>query len=200
MARYLVQRDRPVRLAATAVIAAVFCACTAQRPANLPGAGQDLAAWSRIGEADWRFADDGVSAGPGETMAYLVSTQTYGDFRLSVEFLIDDETNSGVFVRCTDPGRINPETCYEINIWDNHPNQRWRTGSIVTLMEPLVDIQTVGQWTRCEVEAIGDSVIATFNGITTARLESTRSRDGYIALQYGGGQKLRFRNLRIEPR
>ncbi len=188
------------KLAVTLVVHAVLCACAATN--SVPSYLDDdaIAAWSRVGEADWQFTVDGVAAGPEDTTAYLVSNRTYDNFRLSLEFWVEDETNSGVFVRCSDPVKIDPDTCYEINIWDNHPNQRWRTGSIVTLAEPLEQVSSVGRWNRVEIEAIGDSIVAVFNGVTTARLRSDRSLAGHIALQYAGAQRLNFRNLRIELR
>ena len=34
---------------------------------------------------------------------FMVSKNDYGDFDLRVEFWIEAKTNSGVFIRCTDP-------------------------------------------------------------------------------------------------
>lgn len=200
MSILFVQRNLRKDRATVAIACVLLSACSAGGSVSPVVEVDNIASWSRVGEADWEFADDGVSAGPEDTVAYLVSTRRYDDFRLSVEFWIEDDTNSGVFVRCSDPAQIDPDTCYEVNIWDKHPNQRWRTGSIVTLAEPLAQVDSVGRWNRLQIEAIGDSIVAEFNGVTTAMLRSDRSLDGYIALQYGGGRKLRFRNLTIELR
>ena len=97
--------------------------------------------WTLFGDAVWQFGPSGATARGGSSVAYLVSPQQYDDFRLQVDFWVEDETNSGVFIRCEPPKDItdlNPARCLEINIWDNHPNQAFRTGSIVTLVEPAV--------------------------------------------------------------
>jgi hypothetical protein len=158
----------------------------------------DLDDWSRIGGDAWRIDGNSAESGPYEDSAYLVSTEQYSNLRLTVEFWIEDDTNSGVFIRCADPETIDPVKCYEINIWDNHPNQDFRTGSIVTLVKPLAQVDTVGKLNLLAIEAVGDLIVATIDGVETARLRNGRSSSGYIALQHGGGGMLRFRNLGIE--
>jgi hypothetical protein len=159
----------------------------------------DFSSWSRIGTANWHIAGNSAATGPEDGAGYLVSPQQYGDVKISVEVWIEDSTNSGVFVRCIDPEAINPDNCYEINIWDNHPNQDFRTGSIVKLVTPEAHVNTVGRWSTIKIEAVGESVTATVNGVLTARSANGRSSSGYIALQYAGSGELRFRNLVIEP-
>lgn len=158
----------------------------------------DLTALNSVGEVEWRFAGSVVESGPGEERSYLVTTGVYTDFKLSVEFWVAAETNSGVFVRCTDPAEITALSCFEVNIWDEHPNQDFRTGSIVRLAKPTAHVETVGRWNTVEVEVVGDLIVAVFNGVETARLKSVeRSSEGHVALQFGGGELVKFRNLRI---
>lgn len=160
----------------------------------------DLTALNVVGEVEWRFDDAIAEAGSGEERSYLVTTGAYADFKLSVEFWVAAETNSGVFVRCTDPAEITALSCFEVNIWDEHPNQDSRTGSIVRLAKPTAHVDTVGQWNTVEIEVVGDLIVAAFNGVETARLRSgDRSAKGHVALQFGGGERVKFRNLRISP-
>ena len=161
---------------------------------------QDLSAWRQIGAPVWRIANDGAAAGPAEELAYLVSRQPYADFRLRVEFRIDDDTNSGVFLRCTEPlvvADINPDDCYEVNIFDHHPNQDFRTGSIVTLATPKVHANTLGRWNQYDIVASGPLLEVTLNGEKLLSIVNERAASGYLALQYAGKAKLQFRNLRI---
>jgi hypothetical protein len=71
----------------------------------------DLASMNTVGEAEWRFNDPVAEAGPDENRTYLISRETYGDFRLFVEFWVGAETNSGLFVRCSNPVEVDPLSC-----------------------------------------------------------------------------------------
>jgi hypothetical protein len=161
---------------------------------------EDLSSWRQTGAPVWHFADGVAEAGPAEQHGFLVSRNAYDDFRLSVEFWIEDNTNSGVFIRCTEPvelADLNPDNCYEINIWDNHPNQDFRTGSIVTLTPPLARVDTLGRWNRFDIAATGNRIEVTLNGVKVASLVNDRSASGYLALQYAGSAGLMFRNLQL---
>ncbi len=141
-----------------------------------------------------------IEAGPVEATGFLVSPQVYGDFRLSLEYWVEDHTNSGIYIRCSSSKEINPDTCYEVNIWDSHPNQPSRTGSIVKFVEPAVKIDGLERWVRVEVIAAGDRIEARFDDKVTAVLNSDRSLGGNIALQYAGKNVLKFRNVAIDVR
>ena len=162
----------------------------------------DLTTWQQVGESVWQFDENGVSAGPSEKAGYLVSTAQYDDFRLSVEFRIEDDTNSGIFVLCEDASQIegiNADKCFEANIWDNHPNQDFRTGSIVKRVVPIARVDSIGRWNQFEIVVSESSMSVVLNGVLTARLADDRLRRGAIAIQYAGKGILKFRNLKIEP-
>lgn len=160
----------------------------------------DLSSWRQVGAPVWRFVDGGVAAGPGEQTGFLVSQTAYGNFRLSIEFWIEDDTNSGIFIRCGEPvelADLNPDNCYEVNIWDNHPNQDFRTGSIVKLAPPDARVDTLDQWNRLEIAASGDLIEVTLNDVKLVSLVNDRSASGYLALQYAGKAGLQFRNVKL---
>lgn len=183
------------------IVVTVLCAC-AQTPEYSARSVEDLSSWRQLGAPVWRFVESGVEAGPAEQAGYLVSTLPYDNFRLSVEFWIEDDTNSGVFIRCTEPSAaadINPNNCYEVNIWDNHPNQEFRTGSIVTLATPEIRVDTLGRWNRYEIVASGDLIDVTLNGEKVVSLKNDRAASGYLALQYTGKALLKFRNVEMTP-
>jgi len=58
--------------------------------------------WNRIGDANWRVEDGAIVADKGKG-GYLVSKNSYKDFQIRAEFWADHTTNSGVFIRITDP-------------------------------------------------------------------------------------------------
>lgn len=154
--------------------------------------------WDRVGPVAWSIADgeyaaSGLTPEPG----YLVSRDTYGDFSLRLELWVEAGTNSGVFVRCQSARDISPSSCYEANIWDDHPDQRARTGSLVTVTPPLAQVETVGRWSTMEIEARGEHLTVRVNGQTTARIRGDRPREGHIALQYGGTGAAHFRAIQL---
>ena len=162
----------------------------------------ELSTLNVVGAPIWKYEDGEVLAGPSRQTSFLVSPVTYGDFHLSVEFRVDDDTNSGVFIRCAPIAAVddaNPNACYEINIWDNHPNPDFRTGSIVTLQTALADVTTLRRWNRYDIVARGARIDVTLNGVTVASLDDSRSLAGRVALQYAGNGRMRFRNLEIVP-
>lgn len=160
--------------------------------------GHSLAGWSVAGDAHWSVADSAIVAEGGGD-GFLLSKDVYGDFYLSLEFWVDETTNSGIFIRCQDRQRIHPDTCYELNIWDQHPRQEARTGAIVfKFMPPLVQVDTVAHWNRYEVRASGPKIIVTVNGEITAVLDDADSAPGFIALQHWQTGTVKFRNISLQ--
>ena len=179
---------RQMRFAAGGLLCLPLFACVA----NLP-----LQEWQQTGDADWRFTGQGVEAGPAEATGYLVSRDQYRDFSLIVEFWIEDATNSGVFLRCSDTTIITPENCYEINIWDDHPQQDFRSGSVVKRRSPLARVDTLDKWNTVRIDLSGSRIKVTMNDIVTAHFEDESLTEGYVALQYAGKGVLKFRNLQL---
>jgi hypothetical protein len=159
--------------------------------------GDDLAGWEVVGEADWQVSGGEIVA-EGEGEGYLLTVDEYRDFHLTLEFWIDAGTNSGVFIRCQDRNNIHPETCFELNIWDRHPNPEARTGAIVLkVMPPLAQVETVGKWNMYDISARGKNLVVKVNGTITAIMTRADTRGGFIALQHAEKGTVRFRNIRI---
>ncbi|MDO9025832.1 family 16 glycoside hydrolase, partial [Zwartia sp.] len=58
-----------------------------------------------LGDANWRAEGGAVVADKGKS-GYLVSKKIYKDFLISAEFWAETDTNSGIFIRASDPKKI----------------------------------------------------------------------------------------------
>src|ERR1700759_5560138 len=82
--------------------------------------GKSMDGWDRVGDANWSVADGSGMADKltgKDQYSYLVSKKSYKDFQIKAEFWVDDEANSGIFLRCSDPKKIDSVNCYEVNIF-----------------------------------------------------------------------------------
>jgi hypothetical protein len=161
--------------------------------------GSDLSGWKVVGDANWRVEDRAVRADRSTAASFLVSEESFSNFDLELEFWVDAAANSGVFLRCQDPGTITDTSCYEANIFDTRPDQTYRTGSIVNIAEPAEFVYTGGQWNRLQIAAAGTRLQVTLNGRAVVDTEDSRLSSGPIALQYAAGTVM-FRNVRIRER
>jgi len=158
--------------------------------------GTDLSNWTIVGDGNWRVEDGAITADQGSAASFAVSDMSFGDFELELEFWVNPEANSGVFIRCANPEAIDEASCYEVNIFDTRPDQTYRTGAIVNLAEPAQFVYTGGQWNRFEISAAGNALKVTLNGREMVDVEDSKLGAGPIALQHGSGT-VRFRNIRV---
>ena len=158
--------------------------------------GSNLDSFNQTGDANWHIVEDYVEANSGG--GHLVTKESYGDFRLTAEFWVDPDANSGIFIRCSDPADIGSDTCYEVNIFDKRPEQNYRTGAIVDVAEPMVKIDAGGQWNTYEIVAQGNHLMVTLNGQKTVDVMDSKHASGPLTLQYGAGI-VRFKNVQITP-
>jgi hypothetical protein len=150
--------------------------------------GKNLDHWNKIGDANWRIEDGAVVADKGN--GFLVSNNTYNDFQLRAEFWIDDDANSGIFIRCTDPNNVGTKTAYEVNIWDQRPDPTYGTGAIVDVAKVSPMPKAAGRWNVYEIIAKGSTFTVTLNGQKTVDgAQDSKFASGRIALQHGLGLK-----------
>ncbi len=156
--------------------------------------GSNLDRWNLVGDATWELVNDYVE-GSGDS-GYLVTDVDYDNFEVQLEFFVNVEANSGVFIRCQDPGQIAADNCYEVNIFDTRADQTYRTGGIVNFAAPATIINTGGRWNAYEIVADGSRLQVTLNGSQTVDIEDETYTSGPFALQYGSGTVM-FRNVRV---
>jgi hypothetical protein len=165
--------------------------------------GTNLENWNHIGDANWRLEDGVVVADKGS--GYLVSKQTYTDFQLRVEFWVDEDANSGIFLRCTNPDKVGTDSAYEVNIYDKRPDPSYGTGAIVNVakVEPMP--KAGGKWNVYEITAKGPQFTVILNGQKTVDgARDSKFASGRIALQCGASvvkEKgiVKFRKVEIKP-
>ena len=158
--------------------------------------GTDLTNWAVLGDGNWRVEDGAITADQSSAASYLVTDRSFEDFELELEFWVNSEANSGVFIRCADPDSVDEVSCYEVNIFDTRPDQTYRTGSIMNIAAPAEFVYTGGQWNRFRITAAGDRLRVVLNGRDMVDVEDSSLTAGPIALQHGSGT-VRFRNVRL---
>lgn len=175
------------------ILCLISCSCKPSHELFSPTATNS---WTQTGDAIWHYKHGEWIGDVREGAGYLLTEKSYTDFTLELEFYPDSTINSGVFVCCRNQ-QINPTNCYEVNIYDLHPIQTYRTGSIVTRVLPLRNKKTIGKWNRYRISKEGKRLRVWLNGTLTADLKEGNLGDGQIAIQASGTGMIRFRNIRI---
>ncbi len=165
--------------------------------------GKNLDNFTQVGDANWRIEDGSVVADKGN--GFLVTKNSYGDFQLRVEFWADEDANSGVYIRCSDPQKITATNSYEVNIYDKRPEPAYGTGAIVDLakVEPMP--KAAGKWNVYEITAKGPTFTVVLNGQKTVDgVEDRKFANGPFALQYAPGVVkdkgvIKFRKVELKP-
>lgn len=193
------QRRSVIRLAVLAAAAAsggsaAFARSSARWRTLLDG--RSLKGWSPLGGANWTLTDGAAQADNG-TMGFLVSDDDFGDVDIRAEFWVSEDANSGIFIRCTNPGEITPTNAYEVNIFDTRPDPTYGTGAIVGVAKVTNMPKTGGRWNVTEIEARGDRFTVTVNGQRTVDgVRDAAHARGRITLQYGAGV-VKFRKVQV---
>jgi hypothetical protein len=160
--------------------------------------------FNHIGDANWRAEDGAIVADKGKG-GYLVSKNSYKDFQVRAEFWADHTTNSGVFLRCTDPNKITATNAYEVNIYDQRPEPSYGTGAIVNVAKVSPMPKAGGKWNTYEITAKGPQLTVVLNGVQTVNVQDSQFAQGRLGLQYGLGPKdapggaIKWRKVQIKP-
>ena len=92
------------------------CASHPQGPGwvTLIDGDKGLENWNIVGDANWRTEGGAIVADKGKS-GFLVSKSSYKDFVIYAEFWAETDTNSGIFIRATDPAKISADNAYEVD-------------------------------------------------------------------------------------
>jgi hypothetical protein len=165
--------------------------------------GRDLAGWTTQGggESKWA-ARDGVLANTASG-ANLMTTRTFDDFKLSLEFRVPEKGNSGVYLR----GR------HEVQVEDSGTNPELASVNVGGVYGFLVPNENAskrpGEWQRFDITLVGRRVTVVLNGktviadqvipgITGGAIDSDEGAPGPILLQ-GDHTAVEFRNVVLTP-
>ena len=191
-----------------ALLAAAFgiFGCTTQQSGQgdagwitLVDGTKGLEKFNEVGISNWTAVDGAIQADKGgKAPAYLVSKDSYRDFMVRAEFWASDDANSGIFLRCADPGKIDAVTCYEVNIFDQRPDPSYGTGAIVNVAKVVPMPKAGGKWNTFDITAKGSHLVVVFNGQKTVDVDDSKLASGPIALQWGSGV-IKFRKVQIKP-
>jgi hypothetical protein len=155
--------------------------------------GRNLDNWNQVGDANWQLVDGIVQADKGS--GFLVSKTSYTDFQIRVEFWVDPDANSGVFLRISEPQKITSSNSYEVNIVDKRPDM-YGTGAIVNVAKVSPVPQAGGKWNTYEITAQGSHLTVTFNGTRTVDVQDSKHASGPVGLQHAAGV-VKFRKVQI---
>ena len=126
-----------------ALFAAFGCATPSSRSdarwVTLIDGSSGLDNWIRVGDANWRAVDGAIQADmkTDKANSFLVTKDSYTDFRILAEFWVSDDANSGIYMRCADIKNLTDRLCYEANIFDQRPDPTYGTGAITHLAQYL---------------------------------------------------------------
>ena len=138
-------------LLCTAAVAAMLSGCATSGGSggwtSLVDGTKGMDNFNRVGDANWVAADGVIQASSGgKDPGYLVTKNSYKDFMIRAEFWSSDDANSGIFMRCQEPGKITDENCYEANIFDQRPDPTYGTGAIVKVAKVSPMPKAGGKW------------------------------------------------------
>jgi 3-keto-disaccharide hydrolase len=170
----------------------------------IDGTARSLDNFNRVGDANWRVEDGAIVADKGKG-GLLVSKNSYKDFQIRAEFWADHTTNSGIYIRATDPNKIGSTTAYEVNIFDQRPDPSYGTGAIVNYAKVAPMPKAGGQWNILVITAEGPRLYVDLNGQRTANITETSFPSGPFALQFANrandapGGAIKWRKVQIKP-
>jgi hypothetical protein len=145
-----------------------------------------LSNWNPIGDANWRAQDGAIVADKGKG-GYLVSKNSYKDFQIRAEFWADTTTNSGIFIRCTNPQKVGADSSYEVKVYDQRPDPSYGTGAIVNFAKVDPMPKAGGKWNTYEITAKGSQLTVVLNGVQTVNIQEGKFAQGPFTLQFGNG-------------
>jgi len=175
--------------------------------------GQTLEGWTQRGGKARYVVDDGSIVGttvPNTPNSFLCTDRVYGDFELELEFMVDDELNSGVQIRSA--ARKNGRVFgYQVEIdpsaraWSAGIYDEARRGWLNPLAKDSAAREAFkhNDWNHYRIVCVGDWLRTWINGVPAADLRDPMTSEGFIALQvHGVGKRkdplqVRWRNIRI---
>lgn len=166
--------------------------------------GTSTFGWKAVSKANWTVKDGVISVSEGQR-GLLRTTSQFDDFELKVQFKINQDTNSGVFIRTSPKPRDPNGDCFEINLASPDVSP-FPTGTLVK-REAGPDISRgdaawFEHWHELHITADGASIKIKVDGEETMDYVDPKGEKaigkGYIGLQLNSGLA-QFRSIRLRP-
>lgn len=191
--------------------------------------GRNLDGWmQKGGKARYEFKNGELigTTQPNTPNSFLCTARDYTNFILELEFKVDEGLNSGVQIRShaydkptevewkgktikVPAGRVHG---YQVEIdttpraWSGGLYEEGRRGWLVNLTNNPAAQRAFKHhdWNQYRIEAVGDSLKTSINGVPAADLKDAQDASGFIGLQVHGvgrrtnNMEVRFRKVRIK--
>ena len=169
--------------------------------------GKDLTGWTIHGTEKW-YVENGelvCESGPDKQYGYLSTEKYYYNFELSVQFKLEANGNSGVFIRSGIEGTKINGWQVEVAPPDQHTGGIYESYGRGWLMQPKPEDEKMlkaDDWNTMLIRVNNDELTSWLNGKEMVYLKDGKigAGKGFIALQIhdGGGIKVRWKNLMIK--
>lgn len=168
---------------------------------------------------NWTFQDGELTLKPMVSGSDLWTKEKHENFVLDMEYKLEENANSGVFLRCRDHQWL---PWLEVQILDSYGQKpdRHSAGGIFDIQAPAVNaVKPAGQWNRMTITADGARIAVILNARTVVEMmlddwttahqnpDGTENkfnvaykdlpRSGVIGLQ-DHGRRVWFRNIKIK--
>lgn len=181
--------------------------------------GRDLTGWQGLDgpTSNWKVVDGQLHCTGKDGCSWLITTEDFSDFEVSLEFKLPPAGNSGLAIRTPVDARHPTAQGLEIQILDDAADEYGDiepahfTGSIYNLAaaQPRVT-RPAGQWQTLVVRCVGRSCRVTLNGtvVVDANLADYPDKEkSYPGLLRKSGRlglqnhqtEATFRNLKVRP-
>ena len=169
--------------------------------------GRDLTGWTIHGTEKWYVENRELvcESGPDKQYGYLSTNKKYKNYILQLQFKLEANGNSGVFIRSDIEGTKISGWQVEVAPADHHTGGIYESYGRGWMIKPSAEKEKVlkpNDWNDMRIEVVGDKVTTFLNGQQMVQLEDEKigQANGFIALQIhdGGGIKVRWKNIRIK--
>lgn len=174
--------------------------------------GKDLSGWTKHGTEYW-YVENGelvCESGPEKKYGYLSTNRPYKNFILDLDFKLEANGNSGVFIRSHVAGEdgttirgwqveVAPPNLHTGGIYESTEGGR---GWIIKPDPEDEKNLKPDSWNHMRIEAKDDNIVTWLNGKQMVELNDDKigAGRGSIVLQIhsGGGIKVRWKNITVQ--
>ncbi len=169
--------------------------------------GKNLNGWTNHGTEKW-YVENGellCESGPDKQYGYLSTDKEYYNFELTLQFKLESNGNSGVFIRSGIEGTKISGWQVEVAPPGQHTGGIYESYGRGWLVLPKPEDEAMlnaNDWNTMIIRVFNNEITSWLNGKQMVNLtdEKIGAGKGFIALQIhdGGGIKVRWKNIKIK--